>query len=199
MTYGEMKDLVLQLLNRYTIAGEPVAQTYNDQADLAARIPALTRDALYYITTTTRRLRTVAELAEPEQMGGMQVYDLPDDCYQMIGGLLQVAKDGSVSRNHRYQPLGGRQVLIPDGMDGTWLVEYFRYPSVPAGIPDDDDFLDCPPEAQPAVAYYVASHLAMEDDRYLQGALYNEFEMKMARLQEGPYVEWGVTENVYAQ
>ena len=116
----------------------------------------------------------------------------------MIGGLLQVAKDGSVSRNHRYQPLGGRQVLIPGGMDGTWLVEYFRYPSVPAGIPDDNDFLDCPPEAQPAVAYYVASHLAMEDDRYLQGALYNEFEMKMARLQEGPSVEWGVTENVYA-
>lgn len=199
MTYGEMKDLVLQLLNRYTIAGEPVAQTYNDQADLAARIPALTRDALYYITTTTRRLRTVAELAEPEQMGGMQVYDLPDDCYQMIGGLLQAASDGSIRRVYRYLPLGGRQVLIPNGLKGPWMVEYFRYPSVPAGIPEDDDFLDCPPEAQTAVAYYVASHLAMEDDRYLQGALYNEFEMKMARLQEGLWVERGVTENVYGQ
>ena len=98
MTYGEMKNMVLQLLNRYTIAGEPVALTYNDQADLTARIPALTRDALYYITTTARRMRTVVELAEPEMMGGFPVFDLPDDCYQMIGGLLQVEKDGSVSR-----------------------------------------------------------------------------------------------------
>ena len=199
MTYGEMKDLVLQLLNRYSVAGEQVQLQYNGQADAVARIPALTRDALYYITTTARRLRTVAELAEPEILGGMLAYDLPDDCYQMAAGLVQVLPDGTVRRNHDYRQAGGRRVLLPKSAEGKLLVEYFRYPAVPAGVPEDDDFLDCPPEAQTAVAYYVAAHLSMEDDRYLHGALYNEFEMKLARLQEGPMVECGRTEDVYGQ
>ena len=43
----------------------------------------------------------------------------------------------------------------------------------------------------------VAAHLAMEDDQYLHGSLYNEFEMKLARLQEGAYLECGVTEDAY--
>jgi len=197
MTYGEMKDFVLQLLNVYSMAGSRVAETYNDQADLMARIPALTRDGLLYITTTVRRLRTVAELAQPETVRGVQIFDLPDDFYQMAGGLLRIDGDGA-ARFHNYRVLGGRQVLLPKGETGSFLVEYFRYPAVPAGVPEDDDFLDCPPEAQPALAYYVAAHLAMEDNNYLHGALHNEFEMKMLRLREGEYLECGVTEDVYA-
>ena len=197
MTYGVMKDFVLQLLNTYSVAGSKVAQTYNDQADLIARIPALTRDGLLYVTTTVRRLRAVTELVCPETVGDMHIFDLPDDCYQLCGGLLRVDGDG-VHRVRNYQVLAGRRVILPKFQDGVWLAEYFRYPAVPAGIPEDDDFLDCPPEAQSAVAYYVAAHLAMEDNNYLHGALYNEFEMKLLRLQEGQFLECGVTEDVYA-
>ena len=197
MTYGEMKDFVLQLLNVYSVAGSKVAQTYNDQADLIARIPALTRDGLLYVTTTVRRLRASAELTGAEKLGTWLVYDLPEDCYQLCGGLLRVDGDG-VQRVRNYQVLAGRREIQPKFQDGVWLAEYFRYPAVPAGIPEDDDFLDCPPEAQSAVAYYVAAHLAMEDNNYLHGALYNEFEMKLLRLQEGQFLECGVTEDVYA-
>lgn len=195
MTYGEMKAFVLQLLNQYSIAGDEVPLTYNDQADAVARIPALVRDALYYIATTVRRLRAVAELTEPEVLGQQLAYDLPEDCFQIVGGLIRT-EDGMRLRNYRV--LGGRQVLVPKGEKGPWLVEYFRYPAVPVGTPEEDDFLDCPPEAQSAVAYYVAAHLAMEDNQYLHGALYNEFEMKMARLQEGQALECGVVEDAYA-
>ena len=195
MTYGEMKAFVLQLLNQYSIAGDEVPLTYNDQADAVARIPALVRDALYYIATTVRRLRAVAELTEPEVLGQQLAYDLPEDCFQIVGGLIRT-EDGTRLRNYRV--LGGRQVLVPKGEKGPWLVEYFRYPAVPVGTPEEDDFLDCPPEAQSAVAYYVAAHLAMEDNQYLHGALYNEFEMKMARLQEGQVLECGVVEDAYA-
>lgn len=197
MTYGEMKELVLQLLHRYSVAGETVPLTYQDQADAVLRIPALTRDALYYIATSTRRLRTVAELAEPEEVGGWLAYDLPEDCYQLAAGLLRIRPDGTMKRERDYRLVGGRQVLTPRDRPGKLLVEYFRYPAVPVGLPEDDDFLDCPPEAQSAVAYYVAAHLSMEDDHYIHGALYNEFEMKMARLQEGQMVECGSTEDVY--
>ena len=197
MTYGELKDYVLQLLNSYSVAGKEVALTYNDQADLIARIPALTRDGLYYVTTTVRRLRAAAVLSRPEKLGGMLVYDLPGDCFQLCGGLLRV-ENGSVQRLRNYQILGGRQVLLPPCTDGTILAEYFRYPAVPEGVPEDSEALDCPPEAQAAVACYVAAHLAMEDNNYLHGALYDEFERKMLRLQEGQYLECGVTEDAYA-
>lgn len=194
MNYGELKAFVLQLLNQYSVAGQEIALTYNNQADVVARIPGLVRDALYYVATTARRLRTAAELAEPERRGGWLIYDLPEDVYQLIGGLVRC--DGS--RCWAYRVVGGRQVLVPASEAGQLVVEYYRYPSVPAGIPEDDDFLDCPPEAQTAVAYYVAAHLAMEDNNFLYGSLYNEFEAKVSRLQAGYLAEQAVTEDVYA-
>ena len=197
MTYGELKDFVLQLLNRYSIAGEKIPPNYNDQADVIARIPALTRDGLHYLATSCRRLREVAPLAEPEAVGGYLLYQLPDDCYQICGGLLRLQADGQVTRYRDYRLAGGRQLLLPAQDRGHFMVEYFRYPFVVQGQPEDDDFLDCPPEAQVALAYYVAAHLAMEDNNYLHAALYNEFEMKMLRLQEGQMVECGVVEDVY--
>ena len=198
MTYGEMKVFVLQLLHQYTVAGDEIPDTYNGQADDLLRIPLLTRDAVLYVTTTNRKLRAVAELAEPESSGNMLAYDLPDDCYQLMnGGLIRTDTKGEVSRYHKYRLVGGRQILIPKADKGTYLLEYFRYPYLPEGVPEEDDFLDCPPEAQSAVAYYVAAHLAMEDSSFQYASLYNEFEMKMARLQEGLSTVCGETEDVY--
>lgn len=195
MTYGELKDFVLQLLGRYSVAGQVTPESYNDQADVLARIPALVRDGLQYMATSCRRLREVAPLRSPEKVGRSRLYQLPDDCYQMVGGLIRA--DGEGTRYHGYRHVGGRQVLIPEEEQGEFLVEYFRYPAVVQDDPQDGDFLDCPPEAQTALAYYVASHLAMDDNNYLHGVLYNEFEMKMLRLQEGMQLQCGVTEDVY--
>lgn len=197
MTYGEMKTFVLKLLNRYSVAGEQIPMSYNDRADIEARIPELTRDALQYIATSCRRLREVALLTDPERVGNFRLYQLPDDCYQLCGGLLRLTEDGDAVRYRNYRPVGGRQVLIPEADKGQYLAEYFRYPVLFEGEPVDGDFLDCPPEAQAAVAYYVAAHLAMEDNNYLHAALHNEFELKMLRLQEGHVAECGVVEDVY--
>ena len=197
MTYGELKDAVLQLLNTYSVAGSKVELTYNDQADLIARIPALTRDALFYLATTARRLRAAAALTDPAPLGSWMVYDLPDDCYQLCGGLLRMDNDG-VRRVRKYQVLAGRQVAVPKDEAGTLLAEYFRYPVVPTGTPKDDTALDCAPETAGVVACYVAAHLAMEDNNYLYSALHSEFERRLLRLQEGTFVECGVTEDAYA-
>lgn len=194
MPYGELKDYVLQLLDAYSVAGDEVARSYNNQADMLARIPALTRDALYYMATTVRRLRTVARLADPETVEGWQVYQLPDDCYQVTGQLLQCV-GGTIRPCGRYRVVGGRQIWLPAREEGEFLLEYFRYPLVPEG--EDSDFLDCPPEAQSAVAYYVAAHLAMEDNNNLYALLHNEFERRLARLQEGVQMESEVVYDAY--
>ena len=196
MTYGEMKDFVLQLINQYSVAGSRVPLTYNDQADLVARIPALMRDGLIYVVTTARRLRAVADLTDPQEQGGLLIYDLPEDCYQLAGGLLRL-EGGQLCRFQNYRLLGGRQVAIPREARGQYQVEYFRYPQLPQATPMDDDRLDCPSEAQSVVAYYVAAHLVMEDNAFLYAGLYNEFERRLARLEEGPTAELGLVEDAY--
>lgn len=197
MTYGELKAFVLKLLNRYSVAGERVPPSYNDQADIVARIPELVRDALQYMATSGRRLREVTPLVSPDRVGEFYLYHLPDDYYQLCGGLIRLTKGGDVVRYRNYRLVGGRQILIPVADAGQYLAEYFRYPVLIGDDPDDGDFLDCPPEAQTAIAYYVAAHLAMGDDNYLHAALHNEFELKMLRMQEGPMAECGVAEDVY--
>lgn len=196
MTYGDLKKFVLQLLNRHSIGGEQVPLSYNDQADIVARIPELMRDGLYYLATTCRRLREVTPLAAPKRVGAFDLYQLPNDCYYICGGLLRL-KGNQVSRYCGYRTVGSRQLLIPAADGGKYMVEYFRYPMVSGDTPADEDFLDCPPEAQMALAYYIASHLAMEDNNYLHAALHNEFELKLLRLREGELVQCDLVEDVY--
>ncbi len=192
-----MKDFVLQLLNQYSVAGSRVPLSYNNQADDVTRIPALTRDGLYYVTTAAKKLTAVLELEDPEPVGDMDAYTLPDDFFQMKGGgILQVDRLGRVSGCSRFRLLG-RQLLLPREAGTRYRLEYYRYPWTPEGTPQDDDFLDCPPEVQTAVAYYVAAHLAMEDSSFLYGTLYGDFELKLARLQEGPAAECTAAEDVY--
>ncbi len=197
MTYGEMKAYVLQLLNQYSVGGREVELSYNGQADDVARIPALVRDGLYYITTTVRRLRATRELTEPKQIGSMVAYDLPPDFYQLAGGILRLDGSGHCCRTHDYEILGGNRILVPSHQNCTYVAEYFRYPAVAAGQPQDSDPIDCPPEAQGALAYYVAAHIAMEDNNFLYGALMNEFERRMAMLQEGVTAQWGIVTDDY--
>lgn len=194
MTYGALRDYALQLLDRYSVAGTTVASSYNNQADALARIPALTRDALYYLATSVCRLRTVAQLEHSQKMQQWQVFDLPQDCYQMAGGLIRL-RGQTMERFREYRLVGGQQVWIPDGEEGPFLVEYFRYPRAPLG--EENEYLDCAPEAQSAAAFYVAAHLAMEDDGNLYAALYNEFERKLARLQPAPQTQWEAMDHVY--
>jgi hypothetical protein len=62
MTYQECKNQVLKLLNQYTIAGNAVADGYNNQADYIRRIPSLINDAMMEISTTVRKIEAQCEL-----------------------------------------------------------------------------------------------------------------------------------------
>lgn len=49
MTYSEIKRNVLELIDRYSVAGEPVSLAYNNQSDYIQRIPNLINGALTQI------------------------------------------------------------------------------------------------------------------------------------------------------
>ena len=64
MNYGQVRDQVLKLLNQYSVAGDKVDGSYNNQADYLLRIPELVNDAMTEIATTARKIPTVLNLAD---------------------------------------------------------------------------------------------------------------------------------------
>lgn len=152
MTYRQLKDNILRLINQYSIAGNKVSTTYNNQQDYINRIPPLVNDGLVYIATTARRLREVVDLSNPAEMGKWLVYTLPDDFWQLCpSGIIYVDANGNVSRTSRYKLMGENKVAVPK--PGREIkVEYFRYPVLLRDAPEDGDFIDCPIEVQSALA-----------------------------------------------
>lgn len=198
MTYRQLKDNVLRLINQYSIAGDKVATTYNNQQDYINRIPPLVNDGLVYIATTARRLRAVADLTGPTEMGKWLVYTLPDDFWQLCpSGIIYVDANGNVARTSRYKLMGENKVAVPKP-EREIKVEYFRYPVLLRDVPEDGDFIDCPIEVQSALAFYVASHLEIFDDPYIQATFYNEFENKLSRLGDVPAATVGIVSDEYS-
>ena len=199
MTYGQMRDRILMLLNQYSIAGGKLRVTYNNQADYLVKIPGLVNDALVYLATTARRLRSVRKLEEAERAGVWRVFALPEDCWQVCsGGVFRLGADGSVERTNGFRLLGEDRLAVAGAADGAWMLEYFRYPVLLREQPEEGDHIDCPPECLGSAAYYAASQLAAGDDADLQAALYNEFENRLSRLGELPSASREEIENVYA-
>ena len=62
MTYGQMRDRVLMLLNQYSIAGGKIRVTYNNQADDLTRVPGAVNEALVYLATTAKEKPVMAEV-----------------------------------------------------------------------------------------------------------------------------------------
>lgn len=201
MNYGWARDFTLELINQYTVAGEKVPASYNNQADYLARIPKLLDDAQHYVATTTGKIRELANLEElpcTGRRGEWLIYTLPANCWYICGsGLIQI--DGHrMQRSRKYFPIGRQQIAVPRDLGGLLSVEYYRYPVKLGPNPKDSALLDNTEEAQRCLPYYVAAHLLMQDNAFAYASLYNEFEAKLARLTVVPQGEIYEVENAYA-
>ena len=200
MTYGRLKDKVLQLMNQYSVAGSQVALSYNNQADYVTRIPGLLNDAMTKITTGVRPLRKVVPLDSlpVTDMGAYLLYTLPEDCWQLVSGGLIRYVGNTLQRYHRYHNIGANQIAVPERLTGNVMVEYFRYYIPLSDKPLDTDTMDGPVEAQVAATYYAAAYLMQFDDPYGYQSCYNEYEDRLATLLERPQTEMTLVEDVYS-
>lgn len=200
MNYKWARDFTLELINQYSIAGSPIPNSYNNQADYVARIPKLMDDAQMYVATNQGRIRTVEPMVnlDWQRRGEWKVFQLPDDCWQVCSSGIIRLEDGHFQRYHRYHLIGDRSIMIPAELDGDLQLEYFRYPNLLGPKPNDEAPLDNTPVAQMALPYYVAAHIVMHDDEFAYQALYNEFEAKLARLAEVPKAEVATVEDAYS-
>jgi hypothetical protein len=200
MNYGEFKNKVLMLINQYTIAGNDIALSYNNQDDYVLKIPTLYNSVMQYLATTTRHIYEHLELDwdAAEQKNGFYIFTMPEDFWQMVGRGIPIMEHGQMVMYHRYRWMGHNQLVIPardkrPGME----VYYYRYPRRLADKPADDVRLDGEPDALEAAAYHVAAHLVMHDNAFAYSTLYNEFESRRQQMFERPQTEFDLVEDVY--
>jgi len=199
MNYGQVRDQVLKLLNQHTVAGVPVLDSYNNQADYLQRIPALVNDAMLEISTTARKIPATLNLAQlrSEDLGRQVLFVLPDNFYQFVSGSVVKTTDGRALHSNEYTLHGRRYLIVPKEEAGDYTVSYYRYPMLLSETPADGDELDNAPETHQAAAFYAAAHLAIHDDAFLYQALYNKYEDKLAKMGPGVSVETAPVADVY--
>ena len=205
MTYQECKNQVLKLLNQYTIAGSPVATTYNNQSDYIQRIPSLINDAMMEISTTVRKIEmhyTLSNKLDPVSSPEEYRFQMPANFFQFKSGDSFLAFQ-KTQHFQKYVYRGKDYVILPKELvdDDVPIVFYYRYPVL---LPEDDASiepdteLDNTLEVHRAIPYYVAGMLAMHDDPFLASSLMNAYEDKLAKMEPQITAETAPVQDAYA-
>jgi hypothetical protein len=198
MTYGELKSRVLELIFSYSVAGNQIPATYNNQADYIAMIPGLVNNGQMDIATSVKRIPAVAFLddLENEQVGERVLYKLPADCWFPFPGGLLFSRSWRYERFFGYRMIAGKIELpfrAPEGL----ALEYWRYPERVSAQTADSAELDNTPDVHECLVFYVAAHLLAYDDAYRYTVFLNMYEERRKRLREPVWIEPGPIEDVY--
>lgn len=199
MLYSEIKRETLGHINQYSIAGSPIAASYNNQADYLSRIPLLINEGVMNIRTLVKPEPVVFPLTEGEEYGGMWRYELPEDFWSLKTGGVSVIRDGQFRKTNNYRLMGKKYILIPKNADGQFSVEYYKYPNK---LPLDNTLTDAfdleeDPEVIQAATYYAAANLVMYDDEHACACLYNDYESRLGRISPGITVEVRPVDDAY--
>lgn len=206
MTIKECKDAAYQLLNHYSIAGDIVPLTYNDQQDDDNRMLNLINDAQMYIATSIKPISTFETVVVPVLDKSVPYAEIevnmPEDFDEIIAIYFFPALDANgrpveggggkdccctqqFMKNWRsYRWLGDKILYLPNRPAGTYKIEYARYPVRYTAETPETTELDNTPDTHPPIPYYVAAMIAVEENPKLYYALYNVWETRLARLVE---------------
>lgn len=73
LTLEQAQNMAIQLMDQYSVAGNLVAQTYNNQKDYLLRVPLLVNDAQNYIATTAKKIPAELRITQavlPNELSG---------------------------------------------------------------------------------------------------------------------------------
>lgn len=198
MLYSEIKRTVLSHINQYTMAGTPVAASYNNQADYLNRIPLFVNEGLVNIRTLVKPDAVVLPLLEGEEYGGMMRYKLPEDFWSLKSGGISVLRDGRFKKTNTYKLQGKDYILTPKCEDASYTVEYYKYPEqLPLDCADNYELVE-DPEVIHTACYYAAANLLRLEDEFAYATLYNDYESRLGRISPGIRMEVAPVEDVYA-
>lgn len=198
MLYSEIKREVLGHIDQYSMAGTPVAASYNNQADYLSRIPVLINEGLVNIRTLVKPDPVVLTLENGEEYGGMMRYELPEDFWNLKTGGVSVIRNGQFHKTNEYRLQGKKYILTPK-TEGVYTVEYYKYPDL---LPLDKTLTDAfeleeDIEVIQTATYYAAANLVMREDEFMYASLYNDYESRLSRISPGITVEVQQVEDAY--
>ena len=201
MEYSEIKRIVLELIDQYSVAGEEIPASYNNHSDDLHRIPHLINQALIDIRTGVLPRTAVCRFddASGTRTGSAPdawiSHTLPGDFWRLrSGGVRKLENSGPVPTNS-YQLLGRSTMLTPSG---SFLVEYERYPDQLPINPSDSTVLDEDPEVLSAACTYAAAMLSARNDPDAYEALSGSYETRLSRLTLPQSAEIRPVRDVYA-
>lgn len=197
MLYSEIKRATLGHINRYSVAGSPVAPSYNNQADYLNRIPLLINDALVNIRTLVKPDPVLVQLKAGKDYGDYLRCRLPEDFWALKTGGVSEVRNGHFQRTNDYRLMGKDYILIPKGA-GTYTVEYYKYPEQLPLNPADSYELQEDLEVIQTATYYAAANLMLHEDEFVYSSLYNDYESRLARISRGVRAEVQSVQDAYA-
>lgn len=201
MTVKECMDAALRLLNHYSIAGTIVPPSYNDQQDDLNRMIDLINDAQMEIATTSKPIPAFIEIDVPEVGHEVPTQDIktrmPEDFIAPKAVLFTPMEKGRRPRitieAPYYKWFDNDTILVLNRPAGQYRVEYSRAPyrisaidvmQNKGGILNAE--LDNTPDTHPAIPYYVAAMIALDENPKTYYALYNVWETRLARMGYRP-------------
>ena len=188
LDYKEAQSTVLKLIDRYSVAGNPMALSYNNQADFVARIPPLIDDAMGIHASTVRKIPCTVRLSTLpcETVENTAFYTLPEDCVRVCPPAVEGA----------WLPDEGH-IALPCGA-GEYLT-YYRRPQPLGENPEPRQLLDGTEEMQRSALYYAAACLMLHEDDFAYKMLLQEWERHLSRLATLTRAEVGCVQNVYGE
>lgn len=198
MLYSDIKRATLSHLNQFSIAGTPIAASYNNQADYLLRIPFLINEGLVNVRTFVKPEPVVYQLRGGTDIGGMKRHRLPDGFWSLKTGGVSIVRDGKFQKTNEYRLQGKQYILTPADVDGTYTIEYYKYPELLPAAPADDYELEEDIEVIQAATYYAAANLVLHDDPTTYAYLYNDYESRLTRIGPGIRAEVQPVQDAYA-
>ena len=204
MTYGDIRDTTLKLLNQYTRIGNKINLTYNEQDDVVNRIPAFANDAQLIIARGPRPIEASFQL-DPRtcrDLGAQLMFTLPEDLIDIQPGGLLLLNPHGMTRNSDMKQLDDDHIVVPTHLfrHGTAvMLQYYRRPQLLSADPADDDPMDNVVTAQEPIPYYCAAQIALTDNEaYEHSVLFNMWQDKLNELAKPPQAEHNVIMDVYS-
>ena len=203
MTYGDIRDTTLKLINQYTRIGNKINLTYNEQDDVVNRIPAFANDAQLIIARGPRPIEASFQLSPyaATDLGANLMFTLPEDLIDIQpGGLLIISPRGPARRSSELKQLDDDRIIVPTYQfyhGNAVMLQYYRRPQLLSDSPADSDPIDNVVTAQEPIPYYCAAQIMLELDAYQHSVLFNMWQDKLNELAKPPQAEHNIIEDVY--
>ena len=201
MTVKECMDAALRLLNQYSIAGTIVPPSYNDQQDDLNRMIDLINDAQMQIATTNKTIPAFIEIDVPKIDIKVPTKEIatkmPEDFLAPKAVLFTPIEKGrrpiiTVEAPY-YKWFDNDIILVLNRPAGKYRVEYSRAPYRidPVKVMQNkgnvlNAELDNTADTHPAIPYYVAAMIALDQNPKTYYALYNVWETRLSRMGYRP-------------